>query len=218
MKIYSLYSFIRSTPKKFNIESHNLKDRKHHTQYSVENIYADGASCHNMTSSTKRRIFKKIQRDAKVRECIENIHYYSDLVYGNPGILNKKLVDIIENPKQGKDFLLDIVGDPTSISNLAGREIFCIKSRARKRAEENIKPLCDAIEMFVGVVYALRRQIIHDQTQQKGFDDWKELERKAIQNICRTKEKHLVQKKNIFLLYRQNPSYEIKNESVAFAT
>ncbi len=203
---YDLYRFKRSISKDLNTQSYKSynKDKEWLAQCPERNVHADISLCHKTMPLTERQIFKKIQRNARVRNCIEDIRYFSDLVYGNPGVLNKQLTKIIEDPKQGKDFLLNIVGDPTSVSKFAGRKIFCIKSHARKRAERSVHSLCDAVEMFVGVVYALHREIVRTQAQQRNWNDLGSLERIAVQNIHHTKEKH-------HFALQQEPSYKVKN-------
>ncbi|WP_455479173.1 BID domain-containing T4SS effector [Bartonella sp. B23] len=206
MKKYNLRHFERSASAKLNAESCRSCDQDRLTQHPEEIVYADVPSSHKKLPLTKRQIFKKIQKNSTVQTCMDDIRYHCNLVYGNPGILNKQLAEIIENPKQGKDLSLNIAGNPTSISELAGREVFGIKSHARKRAQQNVHSLCDSVERFMGVVYALRNEIVRTQTQQKNFDDLGSLEKAVTQDT-----RHIEEKSHSVV--RKKSSHKIENEA-----
>ncbi|WP_455465804.1 BID domain-containing T4SS effector [Bartonella sp. B39] len=206
MKKYGLYRFKRSTSTELNTGFYGPYNKECLIQHPEETVCADVSLYNKTLPLTKKQIFKKIQTNFKVRNCMEDVRYCCDLVYGNAGILNKQLTEIIENPKQGKDLSLNVIADPTNISKLAGKKVFGIKSSARKQAEKNVHSLCDAIETFMGVVYALRSEIVRTQMQQRNFDGLGSLEKIAIQNTHHTEEK-----RHSFL--QEKSSHEIKNEA-----
>ncbi len=131
-------------------------------------------------SPMKRQIFERVQRDSKVRECVDRIHHLCDIIYGNPGILNNRVTGVMASPVRGKDFLLDISNDPRSVGALSGVKILCIKSRARKRAEEHVHSLCDAFEELVGVVNAAHGEIIRKIAAQREYVGLKTSEKMAM--------------------------------------
>ncbi|MDD9334084.1 MAG: BID domain-containing T4SS effector, partial [Bartonella sp.] len=87
---------------------------------------------------TKNEITKNITNDTRIQAKLRQIVNLSQIVYGNPKILNEKIKIITHNPKLGKQLATQIMSSPNSIAKLAGIEILGMKNLARQKAEQHI--------------------------------------------------------------------------------
>ncbi|GAA4665112.1 hypothetical protein GCM10023262_12470 [Bartonella pachyuromydis] len=103
----------------------------------------------------------KIKNSPLVQACKDQIQALSQTVYGNPNIFQKKLEDIEKNPILGESLSWQVVANPKLVGNLTGKKVLGIKNKARKEAEENITPLCLALENYADTVKKVRESILH---------------------------------------------------------
>ncbi|WP_208436314.1 BID domain-containing T4SS effector [Bartonella phoceensis] len=101
---------------------------------------------------SEEQISKLVPYNQLVQAFKEDVERYCHSVYGNKRALWGKVQAIQANPRLGKDLAWQLALHPESFAKLAGRNVCGIKNRARRRAEEDILPLCEAIEQYTSIV------------------------------------------------------------------
>ncbi|ALE03048.1 BID domain-containing T4SS effector [Bartonella ancashensis] len=111
----------------------------------------------------------KIETDPLAKEIIKEIQKLSKAVYGKLDILGDKLEEIKENPSLGEELSWKVAEKPQFINKLAGRKILgVIKSDLRKQAEDNIIPLCHALEKYSGYMGKVKVGIIQNRQMKRS--------------------------------------------------
>ncbi|WP_208436899.1 BID domain-containing T4SS effector, partial [Bartonella tribocorum] len=117
---------------------------------------------------SNHEIARKVQQDPSVKQSKREIQFLSKIVYGNPFILQPRLEDMHKIPEIGKELAYQIGNYSNSSGSLTGKEIFGIKTAARKEAEEHLPALCTAIRDYADTVQQLRDTIVQNyQTEQQ---------------------------------------------------
>ncbi|AGF76319.1 Bep protein [Bartonella vinsonii subsp. berkhoffii str. Tweed] len=111
---------------------------------------------------TKEEILEKIKEDTSIQPRKQAIEVLCKIVYGNLHILEKKLEMIHENPLEGEKLACQIIEFSKSISKLAGINISGIINNARARAEDNILPLCIAIDHYADTFKQVEQDILQN--------------------------------------------------------
>ncbi|WP_375657022.1 BID domain-containing T4SS effector [Bartonella sp. CM120XJJH] len=110
---------------------------------------------------TNNEIATKIKNNASIQERRKEIETLCQIIYGNRHILRERIEMIHENHTEGEQLTYQIATSPQSISKLSGSNVFGIKNNARAHAEENIFPLCRAIDRYINIFKQTERDILH---------------------------------------------------------
>ncbi|WP_336294535.1 BID domain-containing T4SS effector [Bartonella sp. CB169] len=144
----------------------NIKrTREHKTKNQQEEVvYADVNV--NKSEEQRRRLSDHLRENVDVQYCAAEVSYWSRVVYGNPGALNKQLENIRKNPEQGEQISMSVAANPKGIGKLAGRKILGMKTSSRRAAEEGFTPLCEAIDRYVNAVKTVERNLGVEKKQE----------------------------------------------------
>ncbi|WP_208438064.1 BID domain-containing T4SS effector [Bartonella taylorii] len=129
------------------------------TTKELENVLIPGKK---LVPLEKNKLFEMIAEDACVHTCREQIEILSKLVYGNPKILNQKMVEFITNPSSAQETAIQIKLLPESFAKLAGINFCGLKNAKRKEAEESSDMLAHAIVNFSHAVKNAEEEITQD--------------------------------------------------------
>ncbi|WP_375672045.1 MULTISPECIES: BID domain-containing T4SS effector [unclassified Bartonella] len=110
---------------------------------------------------TNNEIATRIKNNASIQARRKEIETLCQIIYGNRHILREKIEMIHENHTEGEQLTYQITTSPQSISKLSGSNVFGIKNNARAHAEENILPLCRAIDRYINISKQTERDILH---------------------------------------------------------
>ncbi len=110
---------------------------------------------------TNNEIATKIKNNASIQARRKEIETLCQIIYGNRHILRERIEMIHENHTEGEQLTYQIATSPQSISKLSGSNVFGIKNNARAHAEENILPLCRAIDRYINIFKQTERDILH---------------------------------------------------------
>ncbi|MCZ2158937.1 BID domain-containing T4SS effector [Bartonella sp. 220] len=117
---------------------------------------------------SKSELSEKIAEDAGVHTCRKQIQCLSKTIYGSSKSLNEKMVEIIKNPELGQQLSDRINRSPSSVANLVGFDLLCLKTSARANAEAHVETLCCAIVNFAYAVKHAKKEITQEhQAEQK---------------------------------------------------
>ncbi|WP_406604126.1 BID domain-containing T4SS effector [Bartonella gliris] len=120
---------------------------------------------------SQREIAKRVPKDPSVIYCQTEIQYWCKVVYGNPLVLQERMEEIQKAPDLGEELAWQVTNYPRLFSKLTGHKILGIKSDERKKAEEALPTLCNAIEDYSDAVKQARKNIVQaHQAQQKRAD------------------------------------------------
>lgn len=129
----------------------------HHTTTSPEEIAA-------LSSGIKDKLQQRLLVSAHARVVKE----YSLLVFGEPGVLDEKIREIIEHPSKGTRVIREILQNPQSLHRVAGVSVCGLKNRARRNAIKGVEPLCDALHNLMKTVeHAQNRPLF--RMEQSGY-------------------------------------------------
>ncbi|MBB5073989.1 hypothetical protein HNQ69_001122 [Bartonella callosciuri] len=139
------------------------KDRQQSDRAAQEDktIYATVVPQRVSSSLSKEEIILRVRNNMFVQACKDEIESLSQAVYGKPDIFQKKLEEIEKNPFLGESLSLQVAANPKFIAPLVGKKVLGIKSQARKQAEENVSPLCLALENYAETVKQAKESILH---------------------------------------------------------
>ncbi|WP_208436891.1 BID domain-containing T4SS effector, partial [Bartonella tribocorum] len=121
---------------------------------------------------SNHEIARKVQQDPSVKQSKREIQFLSEMVFGNPFILQHRIDDMQKAPEMGAELAYQIGNYSKSSGSLAGRKIFGIKTAARKAAEEHLPALCTAIRDYADTVQQLRDTIVQNhqiEQQQRSY-------------------------------------------------
>ncbi|WP_375683520.1 BID domain-containing T4SS effector [Bartonella sp. AP3QHHD] len=110
---------------------------------------------------TNNEIATRIKNNASIQARRKEIETLCQIIYGNRHILRERIEMIHENHTEGEQLTYQITTSPQSISKLSGSNVFGIKNNARAHAEENILPLCRAIDRYINISKQTERDILH---------------------------------------------------------
>ncbi|WP_273721013.1 MULTISPECIES: BID domain-containing T4SS effector [unclassified Bartonella] len=144
-----------------------------------QTIYTQVASSGMTASLSKEEMTTKIRNNAFVQGCKDEIQALSQTVYGNPNIFQKNLEEIEQNPILGESLSWQVAANPKLVGDLAGKKVLGVKNQARREAEENITPLCFALENYAETVKKVRESIVQGhragQTLRRSSMDLKQM-------------------------------------------
>ncbi|MCL6230317.1 BID domain-containing T4SS effector [Bartonella bilalgolemii] len=106
------------------------------------------------------KIIKKIKDDFRVQESVKKIKELSELIYGNPLILEKNISLINANPRIAGEFSQRILNTPQSICKIKGKKFLGIKTSRYKTLENNSKMLSIEISNYADIVSEIRHAVI----------------------------------------------------------
>ncbi|WP_375640971.1 MULTISPECIES: BID domain-containing T4SS effector [unclassified Bartonella] len=110
---------------------------------------------------TNNEIATRIKNNVSIQARRKEIETLCQIIYGNRHILRERIEMIHENHTEGEQLTYQITTSPQSISKLSGSNVFGIKNNARAHAEENILPLCRAIDRYINISKQTERDILH---------------------------------------------------------
>ncbi|WP_375706810.1 BID domain-containing T4SS effector [Bartonella sp. AA126HLJHH] len=110
---------------------------------------------------TNNEIATRIKNNVSIQARRKEIETLCQIIYGNRHILRERIERIHENHTEGEQLTYQITTSPQSISKLSGSNVFGIKNNARAHAEENILPLCRAIDRYINISKQTERDILH---------------------------------------------------------
>ncbi|VEJ45895.1 BID domain-containing T4SS effector [Bartonella vinsonii] len=117
---------------------------------------------------SKSELFEKVAEDACVHTCRQQIQHLSKTIYGSSKTLDKEMVKIIKNPELGQQLSNQINRSPSSVANLVGFDLFCLKTSARANAEEHVETLCCAIVNFAHAVRHAEKEITQEHQAEQN--------------------------------------------------
>ncbi|AGF76311.1 BID domain-containing T4SS effector [Bartonella vinsonii] len=133
---------------------------------------------------SKNELSEKIAEDACVHTCRQQIQHLSKTVYGSSKTFNRMMVDIIKNPELGQQLSNQIERSPSSVANLVGFDLLCLKTSARVNAEEHIEVLCCAVTNFTHAVKHAQKEITQEhQAEQKRRGQKVAMPSKSLQDL-----------------------------------
>ncbi|EJF85881.1 hypothetical protein ME1_01458 [Bartonella vinsonii subsp. arupensis OK-94-513] len=112
--------------------------------------------------TTQDLVTSKLAQNPDFQYGVFEIQERCQVVYGSRHALNGDLAKILENPQKGEEILQKLLENPEHPGKLAGQKAFGIKSPARKGAEDDFKPLCDALERHVHTAQKLHKALTKD--------------------------------------------------------
>ncbi|MDM9996708.1 hypothetical protein AT246_06845 [Bartonella henselae] len=130
-----------------------MRERAQSNTSSQDNepLYATAAP--SQSPRMEEKSVNTMQRNLLLEAYKEEIKYWCGIVYGDRLILQKRIEEIQENPALGEQLSWEVSEHPKSISKLAGKKMLGVKTKARRKAEENYPALRDTID---GYVYTLK--------------------------------------------------------------
>ncbi|EJF97976.1 hypothetical protein MEI_01008 [Bartonella vinsonii subsp. arupensis Pm136co] len=134
---------------------------------------------------TKEKIIEKIKEHPSIQARKQTIESLCKTVYGNPYILEEKFEKIHEDPLEGEKLACQIIECPKSISKLAGIKIGSIINNARARAEDNILPLCIAIDRYADTFKQVEQDILQNHfAEQRRCEQLVEVPGEWMKDLC----------------------------------
>ncbi|WP_317993719.1 BID domain-containing T4SS effector [Bartonella gliris] len=120
---------------------------------------------------SQREIAKRVPKDPSVIYCQTEIQYWCKVVYGDPFVLQERMEEIQKAPNLGEELAWQVTNHPKFFPKLAGHKMLGIKSGARKKAEEALPTLCNAIEGYADAVKEARENIVQAHKEQQKRAD-----------------------------------------------
>ncbi len=146
-------------------------------------VHAGARTENAKTPLTRDYIAAQLLKNPAVQASTGKVHEWCDIVYGNEHILNKKLLQALQDPTKAEEILWKVAENPESPGPLAGKKMLGIKNRERQTAEEGFSSLCNSLEQYVSIVQKTHKDLIREherrQRHERGEDQEKQLERRA---------------------------------------
>ncbi len=137
------------------------------------------------------------KNQSSVGQCYAEIERLSQLVYGNQYALQKQMEEILERPIAGIKLAWIVAVYPKSFHKLAGRNLCGFKNDERRRAEENLLPLYDAIRNYTKAVQEAKDPTLQEQQmQQKRTEELERQKQEIMQKVQKIRERHQTLKRN----------------------
>ncbi|OLL58936.1 hypothetical protein AT248_07070 [Bartonella henselae] len=124
-----------------------------------EPLYATAAP--SQSPRMEEKSVNTMQRNLLLEAYKEEIKYWCGIVYGDRLILQKRIEEIQENPALGEQLSWEVSEHPKSISKLAGKKMLGVKTKARRKAEENYLALRDTINSYVYTLKYSQQKPLH---------------------------------------------------------
>ncbi|MBX4335231.1 BID domain-containing T4SS effector [Bartonella raoultii] len=121
----------------------------------------------NLAPLTKNAMAELIAEDARIHTCSQQIQKLSKTVFGNEQALNRKMVEVIQNPSLGYQLANQLEKSPGSFSSLAGFDLCGIKNAKRTAAEESASLLFGAMINLTHAVYETKKDIIKEHKEEQ---------------------------------------------------
>ncbi|WP_406604127.1 BID domain-containing T4SS effector [Bartonella gliris] len=119
-----------------------------------------------------------VQENRAVQRYGAQIKHWCTVVFGNAGVLQEKMQDILKDPTVGEQIAWDLAANPTSFHKLAGRNICGFKTHARRHAENGLSHLTNAVENYANAVKLAKEDILQrDQERQNRQEQSAELDK-----------------------------------------
>ncbi|PIT68838.1 BID domain-containing T4SS effector [Bartonella tribocorum] len=151
---------------------------------NVQNVKETLIPKETLASLTHEELFARVLNDPYVEACRKEIEHLSKIVYGRAHALKTKLDIITAAPNLGNQFADETLQNPQSVSNLAGRQIFGMKSPSRKCAEQTVPQLSQALENYGAITQQTKDEILeHHQREQNRLSHVIEKPGKNLQNL-----------------------------------
>ncbi|WP_330169092.1 BID domain-containing T4SS effector [Bartonella grahamii] len=133
---------------------------------------------------THDELFSRISNAPYVEACRKEIENLSKLVYGKAHALNTKMDILTADPSLGNQFADEVLHNPHSISKLAGRKIFELKSPSRRQAEQAAPQLSQTLKNYSTITQQTKNEILeHHQREQKRLSYTVEKPGKNLQTL-----------------------------------
>lgn len=107
-----------------------------------------------------------VHRSPSLQRCQKQIYYWSQVVYGNPRILQRSIGDILKNPAIGDQLSWDITVSPKAFHKLAGHSMCSLRNNARKAAERSVLHLSNAVAQYAN---AVKKEIFSQEKKLQRF-------------------------------------------------
>ncbi|WP_317993718.1 BID domain-containing T4SS effector [Bartonella gliris] len=118
------------------------------------------------TISTEE-VLGMVQGNRAVQRYGAQIQYWCGVVFGNSDILHEKMQEILKDPPVGEQIAWNLTANPTSFHKLAGHNFCNFKTGTRKRAENGLSLLSNAVEDYANAITQVKESILQrDQERQ----------------------------------------------------
>ncbi|WP_019221922.1 BID domain-containing T4SS effector [Bartonella senegalensis] len=142
--------------------THKPSQGKHRArEQASETIYAAVAPQSTKPSLTREEIVSMMQASPLVQAYQQEVTHWCGIVYGNSGVLNEKMQEVLQKPGLGEQLSRQVAEHPHSVHRLAGRNMCGFKTGARRQAEEGFQYLCQALDGYADAVTQARENITH---------------------------------------------------------
>ncbi|QEE09704.1 BID domain-containing T4SS effector [Bartonella kosoyi] len=135
--------------------------RQHQKKEGPETDYTEVSPQQRGRSSlTTEQITVQLLKNPQVQAHVEEVVYWSNIVYGKDNLFQQHLQDILTDPSKGKALSDQLAENPESIHKLAGRHALGMKSQARKQAEDGFRHLVGAIDGYTKAVGETKERLL----------------------------------------------------------
>ncbi|WP_273758618.1 BID domain-containing T4SS effector [Bartonella sp. AU55XJBT] len=118
------------------------------------------------TRLSEEEISRFLPHHSLVKTYQEEIQQLSAKAYGNPNILQEKMLEIQRNPQAGEELSWRMAAHPESIAKLSGKSVLGLKNQARRDAEESFSALSLTIECYTEAVKEARESLSQSPEQE----------------------------------------------------
>ncbi|ENN94553.1 BID domain-containing T4SS effector [Bartonella vinsonii] len=117
---------------------------------------------------SSKELFDKLQDDPYIEKCQKQVEHLSKRVFGKRHVLRAQMEIINGDPSLGEQFVDQIAQNPKFICKLAGSKFCGIKSPSRRRAEENLPRLCEALKNYVTTIQQTKEEILEQHVKEQN--------------------------------------------------
>ncbi|ETS06081.1 T4SS effector Fic domain-containing protein BepC [Bartonella henselae] len=116
---------------------------------------------------TNEELAKRFTDNCGVESYRQEVEHLSKRVYGKSQALNEMIESINIDPSLGAEFADQIAQNPKSFCKLAGRKILGIRSPSRRRAEEAVPQLCEALKSYADMAQHTMENLIEQHQREQ---------------------------------------------------
>ncbi|EJF82373.1 hypothetical protein MCU_01525 [Bartonella elizabethae Re6043vi] len=151
---------------------------------NVQNVKETLIPQETLAPLNREELFVRISTDPYVEANRKEVEDLSKTVYGKAQALKTQLDIITASPNLGNQFADEILENPQSVSKLAGRKMFDMKSPSRRQAEQAVPQLSQALRDYGTITKQTKDEILEQhQREQKRLSHGVEKPGKNLQKL-----------------------------------
>ncbi|WP_208434410.1 BID domain-containing T4SS effector [Bartonella taylorii] len=159
-------------------------DRFSFQKSNVKNLRETLIPRERLAPLTNEALAEKLVNNSGVESYRSEIDRLSKIIYGNTHALNETMETINIDPSLCSQLAEQIIQNPKSVCKLAGRKMLGIRSPARRRAEEAVPQLVEALHSYSDMTQQIMTDIIEQyQKEQNRLNQSVEKPTRNLQNL-----------------------------------